>query len=61
MARRELTQHQLAQGLRWELWRAATFKRLQWPEHEGNAQRLADGYLEQLQFSGEGIGLAPPD
>ena len=59
MARRELTQHQLAQGLKWELWRAEHFQRLKWSEHEGNCRRLADGYLQQLQMAD--IGLTPPD
>ena len=57
MARRDLTQHQLAQGLRWELWRADHFQRWHWSEHEGNARRLADDYLQRLQQAD--IGLTP--
>ena len=57
MRRRDLSEHELAQGLKWELWRASHFQRLRWAEKEANARLLADGYLQRLQQAD--IGLTP--
>ena len=61
MGRRQLTDHEIAQGWRFEQWRANVFRSWGWPEHQGNAQALADGYLKELERLGIGLQQEVPN